>query len=168
MTTNHVNLDDFFCSPDLDSDSECSQNSCQSVRSEKTLLEKLEILTNQGLIQVVKIFVDWLRANTDIILMCAQVRNPLAFSCLWSTDIFLTELNKPLISAEFSELVESSVCVAQPPPRWQKVTGVRSVNLWLWILLLASVLQKRKHWREKSQRLLSHGSFLFTLLHFQD
>uniref|UniRef100_A0A674MRX8 Nonsense-mediated mRNA decay factor n=1 Tax=Takifugu rubripes TaxID=31033 RepID=A0A674MRX8_TAKRU len=57
---------------DLDSDSECSQNSCQSVRSEKTLLEKLEILTNQGLIQVVKIFVDWLRANTDIILMCAQ------------------------------------------------------------------------------------------------
>uniref|UniRef100_H3CY72 Nonsense-mediated mRNA decay factor n=1 Tax=Tetraodon nigroviridis TaxID=99883 RepID=H3CY72_TETNG len=57
---------------DLDSDSECSQHSCQSVRSEKTLLEKLEILTNQGLIQVVKIFVDWLRANTDIILMCAQ------------------------------------------------------------------------------------------------
>uniref|UniRef100_H2U4I5 Nonsense-mediated mRNA decay factor n=1 Tax=Takifugu rubripes TaxID=31033 RepID=H2U4I5_TAKRU len=72
MTTNHINLGDFFCSPDLDSDSECSQNSCQSVRSEKTLLEKLEILTNQGLIQVVKIFVDWLRANTDIILMCAQ------------------------------------------------------------------------------------------------
>uniref|UniRef100_H3C1C5 Nonsense-mediated mRNA decay factor n=1 Tax=Tetraodon nigroviridis TaxID=99883 RepID=H3C1C5_TETNG len=58
--------------PHLDSDSECSQHSCQSVRSEKTLLEKLEILTNQGLIQVVKIFVDWLRANTDIILMCAQ------------------------------------------------------------------------------------------------
>lgn len=88
MTTNHINLDDFFCSPDLDSDSECSQNSCQSVRSEKTLLEKLEILTNQGLIQVVKIFVDWLRANTDIILMCAQVRNLLAFYCLGSAEIF--------------------------------------------------------------------------------
>lgn len=68
-----VNLRDLFCSPDLDSDSEGSQHSCQSLRSEKTLLEKLEILTNQGLIQVVKIFVDWLRANTDIILMCAQV-----------------------------------------------------------------------------------------------
>uniref|UniRef100_A0A8C4ED10 Nonsense-mediated mRNA decay factor n=1 Tax=Dicentrarchus labrax TaxID=13489 RepID=A0A8C4ED10_DICLA len=56
----------------LDSDSEGSQHSTQSVHSEKTLLEKLEILTNQGLIQVVKVFVDWLRTNTDIILMCAQ------------------------------------------------------------------------------------------------
>uniref|UniRef100_A0A665UEG7 Nonsense-mediated mRNA decay factor n=1 Tax=Echeneis naucrates TaxID=173247 RepID=A0A665UEG7_ECHNA len=52
--------------------SEGSQHSTQSVHSEKTLLEKLEILTNQGLIQVVKVFVDWLRTNTDIILMCAQ------------------------------------------------------------------------------------------------
>uniref|UniRef100_A0A3Q1FL16 Nonsense-mediated mRNA decay factor n=1 Tax=Acanthochromis polyacanthus TaxID=80966 RepID=A0A3Q1FL16_9TELE len=59
-------------SPDLDSDSEGSQHSTQSVHSEKTLLEKLEILTNQGLIQVVKVFIDWLRTNTDIILMCAQ------------------------------------------------------------------------------------------------
>uniref|UniRef100_G3PIF3 Nonsense-mediated mRNA decay factor n=1 Tax=Gasterosteus aculeatus aculeatus TaxID=481459 RepID=G3PIF3_GASAC len=49
-----------------------TQHSAQSVHSEKTLLEKLEILTNQGLIQVVKVFVDWLRTNTDIILMCAQ------------------------------------------------------------------------------------------------
>lgn len=57
---------------ELDSDSEGSQHSTQSVHSEKTLLEKLEILTNQGLIQVVKVFVDWLRTNTDIILMCAQ------------------------------------------------------------------------------------------------
>lgn len=61
---------------DLDSDSEGSQHSAQSAQSEKTLLEKLEILTNQGLIQVVKVFVDWLRTNTDIILMCAQVRMP--------------------------------------------------------------------------------------------
>ncbi|KAF0031763.1 hypothetical protein F2P81_016318 [Scophthalmus maximus] len=37
---------------DLESDSEGSQHSTQSVHSEKTLLEKLEILTNQGLIQV--------------------------------------------------------------------------------------------------------------------
>ncbi|XP_029928033.1 nonsense-mediated mRNA decay factor SMG5 [Myripristis murdjan] len=57
---------------DLDSDSEGSQHSNQSVRSEKTLSERLEILTKQGLIQVVKVFVDWLRTNTDIILMCAQ------------------------------------------------------------------------------------------------
>ncbi|XP_042346117.1 protein SMG5 [Plectropomus leopardus] len=57
---------------DLDSDSEGSQHSTQSEHSEKTLLERLEILTNQGLIQVVKVFVDWLRTNTDIILMCAQ------------------------------------------------------------------------------------------------
>uniref|UniRef100_A0A3P9M8R1 Nonsense-mediated mRNA decay factor n=1 Tax=Oryzias latipes TaxID=8090 RepID=A0A3P9M8R1_ORYLA len=61
-----------FFSSDLDSDSEESQHSAPSVRSEKTLLEKLEILTNQGLIQVVKVFVDWLRTNTDIIVMCAQ------------------------------------------------------------------------------------------------
>uniref|UniRef100_A0A8C9YM32 Nonsense-mediated mRNA decay factor n=1 Tax=Sander lucioperca TaxID=283035 RepID=A0A8C9YM32_SANLU len=59
-------------SPYLDSDSEGSQHSTPSVHSEKTLLEKMEILTNQGLIQVVKVFVDWLRTNTDIILMCAQ------------------------------------------------------------------------------------------------
>nr|XP_057908875.1 nonsense-mediated mRNA decay factor SMG5 [Doryrhamphus excisus] len=57
---------------DLDSDSEGSQHSAHFVHSEKTLLEKLEILTNQGLIQVVKVFIDWLRTNTDIILMCAQ------------------------------------------------------------------------------------------------
>ncbi|KAA8591840.1 hypothetical protein FQN60_017214 [Etheostoma spectabile] len=57
---------------DLDSDLEGSQHSTPSVHSEKTLLEKMEILTNQGLIQVVKVFVDWLRTNTDIILMCAQ------------------------------------------------------------------------------------------------
>uniref|UniRef100_A0A8C7YC73 Nonsense-mediated mRNA decay factor n=1 Tax=Oryzias sinensis TaxID=183150 RepID=A0A8C7YC73_9TELE len=61
-----------FLSSDLDSESEESQHSAPSVRSEKTLLEKLEILTNQGLIQVVKVFVDWLRTNTDIIVMCAQ------------------------------------------------------------------------------------------------
>lgn len=49
-------------------------HSNQSVHSEKTLSERLEILTDQGLIQVVKVFVDWLRTNTDIIVMCAQVK----------------------------------------------------------------------------------------------
>ncbi|KAJ7985451.1 hypothetical protein DPEC_G00352170 [Dallia pectoralis] len=57
---------------EVDSDSEVSVHSNQSVRSEKTLSERLEILTDQGLIQVVKVFVDWLRTNTDIIVMCAQ------------------------------------------------------------------------------------------------
>lgn len=67
---------------DIGSDSEDSQHSTQSVHSEKTLLEKLEILTNQGLIQVVKVFIDWLRTNTDIILMCAQVRGQIVVCCL--------------------------------------------------------------------------------------
>ncbi|XP_056457273.1 nonsense-mediated mRNA decay factor SMG5 isoform X2 [Gadus chalcogrammus] len=57
---------------DLDSDSEGSQHSNPSACSEKTLSEKMQILTTQGLIQVVKVFIDWLRTNTDIILMCAQ------------------------------------------------------------------------------------------------
>uniref|UniRef100_A0A8C5AU72 Nonsense-mediated mRNA decay factor n=1 Tax=Gadus morhua TaxID=8049 RepID=A0A8C5AU72_GADMO len=56
----------------LDSDSEGSQHSNPSACSEKTLSEKMQILTTQGLIQVVKVFIDWLRTNTDIILMCAQ------------------------------------------------------------------------------------------------
>uniref|UniRef100_A0A673GUU3 Nonsense-mediated mRNA decay factor n=1 Tax=Sinocyclocheilus rhinocerous TaxID=307959 RepID=A0A673GUU3_9TELE len=55
-----------------DSDSEGSEHSNHSFHSEKTLSERLVILTNQGLIQVVKVFLDWLRTNTDIILMCAQ------------------------------------------------------------------------------------------------
>uniref|UniRef100_A0A8D0CLT8 Nonsense-mediated mRNA decay factor n=1 Tax=Scleropages formosus TaxID=113540 RepID=A0A8D0CLT8_SCLFO len=58
--------------PEDESDSESSVHSNQSCRSEKTLSERLEILTNQGLILVVKVFVDWLRTNTDIIVMCAQ------------------------------------------------------------------------------------------------
>ncbi|XP_026083420.1 protein SMG5-like isoform X2 [Carassius auratus] len=57
---------------DPDSESEGSEHSNHSLHSEKTLSERLEILTNQGLIQVVKVFLDWLRTNTDIILMCAQ------------------------------------------------------------------------------------------------
>lgn len=82
-------------SPDLDSDSEGSQHSTESVHSEKTLLEKLEIMTNQGLIQVVKVFLDWLRTNTDIILMCAQVRwqiFPALFTKCWRFRIVFHKL----------------------------------------------------------------------------
>lgn len=89
--------------PDLDSDTEGSQRSSQSVPSEKTLLEKLEILTNQGLIQVVKVFVDWLRTNTDIILMCAQVRPQVPWLLLLLPSFF------PLLSS-WSELDELRLC----------------------------------------------------------
>uniref|UniRef100_A0A7N6BEW6 Nonsense-mediated mRNA decay factor n=1 Tax=Anabas testudineus TaxID=64144 RepID=A0A7N6BEW6_ANATE len=91
----------------LDSDSEGSQHSNQSVQSEKTLLEKLEILSNQGLIQVVKVFVDWLRTNTDIIVMCAQ-----SSQSLWNRLSVLLNLlpdgSKMLelgLNAEVTELV---------------------------------------------------------------
>lgn len=106
---------------DLDSDSEGSQHSTQSVHSEKTLLEKLEILTNQGLIQVVKVFIDWLRTNTDIILMCAQVRGKIILLFLWNIDIlglYLTD--RRYLSAELSKPVEPTVCAAQPATRWQQ------------------------------------------------
>ncbi|KAL4646792.1 protein SMG5 isoform X1 [Arapaima gigas] len=69
-TNDNGNL--LFCSTEGESDSEGSVHSTQSCRSEKTLSERLEILTNQGLILVVKVFLDWLRTNTDIIVMCAQ------------------------------------------------------------------------------------------------
>ncbi|XP_068180834.1 nonsense-mediated mRNA decay factor SMG5 [Antennarius striatus] len=94
---------------ELDSDSEGSQHSSQSVHSEKTLLEKLEILANQGLIQVVKVFVDWLRTNTDIILLCAQ-----SSQSLWNRLSVLLNLlpdgNKMLeaelgLTAEVTELL---------------------------------------------------------------
>ncbi|KAK6326258.1 hypothetical protein J4Q44_G00019030 [Coregonus suidteri] len=94
---------------EVDSDSECSVHSNQSVHSETTLSERLEILTNQGLIQVVKVFVDWLRTNTDIIVMCAQ-----SSQSLWNRLSVLLNLlpdgRKMLeaelgLSAEVTELV---------------------------------------------------------------
>uniref|UniRef100_A0A8C8FI30 Nonsense-mediated mRNA decay factor n=1 Tax=Oncorhynchus tshawytscha TaxID=74940 RepID=A0A8C8FI30_ONCTS len=97
---------------EVDSDSECSVLSNQSVHSEKTLSERLEILTNQGLIQVVKVFVDWLRTNTDIIVMCAQ-----SSQSLWNRLSVLLNLlpdgNKMLeaelgLNTEVTELL--SVC----------------------------------------------------------
>ncbi|OCT66615.1 hypothetical protein XELAEV_18042869mg [Xenopus laevis] len=54
------------------SDSEESMLSGKSFRNEKTLQERLEIITSEGLLVTVKIFLDWLRANTDIVIMCAQ------------------------------------------------------------------------------------------------
>ncbi|KAM4603240.1 nonsense-mediated mRNA decay factor SMG5 [Discoglossus pictus] len=54
------------------SDSEESVLSSKSCRNEKSLQEKLEVITCEGLLSSVKIFLDWLRTNTDIIIMCAQ------------------------------------------------------------------------------------------------
>ncbi|XP_043358020.1 protein SMG5 isoform X4 [Dermochelys coriacea] len=54
------------------SDSEESITSNKSCRNERSLQEKLEIITNEGLLPTVKMFLDWLRTNTDLIIMCAQ------------------------------------------------------------------------------------------------
>ncbi|XP_074784923.1 nonsense-mediated mRNA decay factor SMG5 isoform X4 [Athene noctua] len=54
------------------SDSEESISSSKSCRNERSLQEKLEIVTNEGLLLTVKVFLDWLRTNTDLIIMCAQ------------------------------------------------------------------------------------------------
>lgn len=108
---------------DLDSDSEGSQHSAASVHSEKTLLEKLEILTNQGLIQVVKVFIDWLRTNTDIILMCAQVSGTTLTHIISLLGACFTDHLPPFCPAEFSEPVEPTVCAAQPAARWQQDAG---------------------------------------------
>lgn len=51
-------------------------------------------------------------------------------------------INKLFVSAEFSELVESTVCVAQPAPRRKQVTGVWSVTDDMTIILLASKWNK--------------------------
>lgn len=122
-------------SPDLDSDSEGSQHSTQSVHSEKTLLEKLEIMTNQGLIQVVKVFLDWLRTNTDIILMCAQVRWQILSCFVYETLTFQDCISQTVIicvfSAEFSKPVEPTVCAAQPATRWQQDARGWWVTGWL-------------------------------------
>nr|XP_056708770.1 nonsense-mediated mRNA decay factor SMG5 [Euleptes europaea] len=54
------------------SESEESVASNKSCRNERSLQEKLEIITNEGLLPTVKVFLDWLRTNTDLIIMCAQ------------------------------------------------------------------------------------------------
>lgn len=93
-----------------ESESETSEHSNQSCHSEKTLSERLEILTSQGLIQVVKVFVDWLRTNTEIIVMCAQ-----SSQSLWNRLSVLLNLlpdgNKMLeaelgLSPEVTELLQ--------------------------------------------------------------
>ncbi|XP_075048837.1 nonsense-mediated mRNA decay factor SMG5 isoform X2 [Mixophyes fleayi] len=54
------------------SDSEDSVESNKLCPNERSLQERLEVITSEGLLASVKIFLDWLRTNTDIIIMCAQ------------------------------------------------------------------------------------------------
>ncbi|KAF7238354.1 Protein SMG5 [Varanus komodoensis] len=54
------------------SESEESLSSSKSCRNERSLQERLEILASEGLLPTVKVFLDWLRTNTDLIIMCAQ------------------------------------------------------------------------------------------------
>lgn len=75
------------------SDSEESISSNKSCRNERSLQEKLEIVTNEGLLLTVKVFLDWLRTNTDLIIMCAQVGTLLGVCSIplgWNTQSTLS------------------------------------------------------------------------------
>ncbi|XP_044532776.1 protein SMG5 isoform X3 [Gracilinanus agilis] len=54
------------------SESEESVSSGRSCHNERSIQEKLRILMAEGLLPAVKVFLDWLRTNTDLIIMCAQ------------------------------------------------------------------------------------------------
>ncbi|KAM5256604.1 nonsense-mediated mRNA decay factor SMG5 isoform 3-T3 [Ctenodactylus gundi] len=54
------------------SESEGSESSGRSCRNERSLHEKLQVLAAEGLLPTVKIFLDWLRTNPDLIVVCAQ------------------------------------------------------------------------------------------------
>lgn len=56
------------------SESEGSESSGHSCRNERSVQEKLQVLAAEGLLPAVKVFLDWLRANPDLIVVCAQVR----------------------------------------------------------------------------------------------
>ncbi|XP_050022388.1 nonsense-mediated mRNA decay factor SMG5 [Alexandromys fortis] len=54
------------------SESEGSESSSRSCRNERSLQEKLQALMAEGLLPAVKVFLDWLRTNPDLIIVCAQ------------------------------------------------------------------------------------------------
>lgn len=55
------------------SESEGSESSGRSCRNEHSVREKLQVLMAEGLLPAVKVFLDWLRTNPDLIIVCAQV-----------------------------------------------------------------------------------------------
>ncbi|XP_038624793.1 protein SMG5 [Tachyglossus aculeatus] len=57
---------------DEGTESEGSVSSGGSGRPERSVQEKLWILAAEGLLPTVKVVLDWLRTNTDLIIMCAQ------------------------------------------------------------------------------------------------
>lgn len=67
-----------FCLPlpasEEGSESEGSESSGRSFRNERSIQEKLQVLMAEGLLPAVKVFLDWLRTNPDLIVVCAQVR----------------------------------------------------------------------------------------------
>ncbi|XP_066218293.1 nonsense-mediated mRNA decay factor SMG5 isoform X1 [Saccopteryx leptura] len=54
------------------SESEGSESSGHSCRNERSIQEKLQVLMAEGLLPAVKVFLDWLRTNPDLIIVCAQ------------------------------------------------------------------------------------------------
>ncbi|XP_058558442.1 nonsense-mediated mRNA decay factor SMG5 isoform X3 [Neofelis nebulosa] len=54
------------------SESEGSESSGRSCRNERSVQEKLQVLAAEGLLPAVKVFLDWLRANPELIVVCAQ------------------------------------------------------------------------------------------------
>ncbi|KAM9294609.1 nonsense-mediated mRNA decay factor SMG5 [Gastrophryne carolinensis] len=85
------------------SDSEESVQSSRSCHNEKTLQEKLEVITSEGLLVTVKVFLDWLRTNTDIIIMCAQ-----SSQSLWNRLSVLLNLLPPAFKIQESGISLSS------------------------------------------------------------
>ncbi|CAI9531822.1 unnamed protein product [Staurois parvus] len=83
------------------SDSEESMESSKSCHNERTLQEKLEVITSEGLLASVKVFLDWLRTNPDIIIMCAQ-----SSQSLWNRLSVLLNLLPPA-----SKIHESGISV---------------------------------------------------------
>lgn len=55
------------------SESEGSESSGRSCPNEHSIQEKLQVLMAEGLLPAVKVFLDWLRTNPDLIVVCAQV-----------------------------------------------------------------------------------------------
>ncbi|XP_063172684.1 nonsense-mediated mRNA decay factor SMG5 [Candoia aspera] len=110
--------------PDDVSESEDSISSSRSCRNERSLQEKLEIISSEGLLPTVKVFLDWLRTNTDLIIMCAQSSQSLwnrlsvllnllpSAGDLQDSGMFLCNEVKSLLPG--CELPDSSACLLLP------------------------------------------------------
>ncbi|XP_029141876.1 protein SMG5 isoform X2 [Protobothrops mucrosquamatus] len=108
--------------PDDVSESEESISSSRSCRNERSLQEKLEIISGEGLLPTVKVFLDWLRTNTDLIIMCAQVSERLSAPPVFSllpplgllseSGLFLSSEVKTMLPV--SEVPDLSTCLLLP------------------------------------------------------